>query len=269
MPSTSTSSPAACSSSARPQRGEKLVTLDGVERVLETSDVVVADAERAVSLAGIMGGLDTAVTAGTKNVLLEAAWWDPVTVRPHRAPPRHAHGRLAPLRARRRPRRHSRSPRLRGAADRRGRRRNDGARDSSTRSGPCCGSGKPRCACRGSACSPATAALNLDFAEEALQRLGFSTERQGQAPRRLDPALPRRRAARRRPRRGGPAGLRLRPAALASPAGGLARRTQGAAPARSRSGWPTRPRPPASSRRSTTPSSTATPTSRHWETGCG
>ncbi len=63
------------------RRGEKLVTLDGVERVLEPSDVVVADADRAVSLAGIMGGLDTAVTASTRNVLLEAAWWDPVTVR--------------------------------------------------------------------------------------------------------------------------------------------------------------------------------------------
>jgi phenylalanyl-tRNA synthetase beta chain len=63
------------------RRGERLVTLDGVERVLEPSDVVVADAERAVSLAGIMGGLDTAVTADTTNVLLEAAWWDPVTVR--------------------------------------------------------------------------------------------------------------------------------------------------------------------------------------------
>ena len=62
-------------------RGEKLVTLDGVERVLETSDIVVADAERAVSLAGIMGGLHTAVTSSTRNVLLEAAWWDPVTVR--------------------------------------------------------------------------------------------------------------------------------------------------------------------------------------------
>jgi phenylalanyl-tRNA synthetase beta chain len=62
-------------------RGERLVTLDGVERVLEPSDVVVADAERPVSLAGIMGGLDTAVTASTRNVLLEAAWWDPVTVR--------------------------------------------------------------------------------------------------------------------------------------------------------------------------------------------
>ena len=63
------------------RKGERLVTLDGVERVLEPSDVVVADAERAVSLAGIMGGRDTAVTASTRNVLLEAAWWDPVTVR--------------------------------------------------------------------------------------------------------------------------------------------------------------------------------------------
>jgi phenylalanyl-tRNA synthetase beta chain len=63
------------------KRGEKLVTLDGVERTLEPGDVVVADAERAVSIAGIMGGLDTAVTAATTNVLLEAAWWDPVAIR--------------------------------------------------------------------------------------------------------------------------------------------------------------------------------------------
>ena len=63
------------------RRGEKLVTLDGIERTLEPSDVVVADAERAVSLAGIMGGLDTAVSERTTNVLLEAAWWDPVAIR--------------------------------------------------------------------------------------------------------------------------------------------------------------------------------------------
>lgn len=63
------------------KRGETLVTLDGVERRLDPSDVVVADAERAVSLAGVMGGLDTAVTAATRNVLLEAAWWDPVAIR--------------------------------------------------------------------------------------------------------------------------------------------------------------------------------------------
>jgi len=65
----------------RARRGEKLVTLDGVERTLEPADIVVADAERPVSLAGIMGGLDTAVTDATRNVLLEAAWWDPATVR--------------------------------------------------------------------------------------------------------------------------------------------------------------------------------------------
>ena len=63
------------------QRGEKLVTLDGIERMLDPSDVVVADAERAVSLAGVMGGLDTAVTSATRNVLLEAAWWDPPSIR--------------------------------------------------------------------------------------------------------------------------------------------------------------------------------------------
>jgi phenylalanyl-tRNA synthetase beta chain len=63
------------------RKGERLLTLDGVERTLEPSDIVVADAERAVSLAGIMGGLDTAVTEKTRNVLLEGAWWDPTTVR--------------------------------------------------------------------------------------------------------------------------------------------------------------------------------------------
>jgi phenylalanyl-tRNA synthetase beta chain len=65
----------------RARKGEKLVTLDGIERALEPSDIVVADAERAVSLAGIMGGLATAVTPATKNVLLEAAWWDPASIR--------------------------------------------------------------------------------------------------------------------------------------------------------------------------------------------
>jgi phenylalanyl-tRNA synthetase beta chain len=63
------------------RRGERLVTLDGVERTLDPSDIVVADAERAVSLAGVMGGLDTAVTSVTKNVLLEAAWWAPPSIR--------------------------------------------------------------------------------------------------------------------------------------------------------------------------------------------
>jgi phenylalanyl-tRNA synthetase beta chain len=65
----------------RARRGERLVTLDGIERRLDPSDVVVADAERAVSLAGIMGGLDTSVTESTRHVLLEAAWWDPIAIR--------------------------------------------------------------------------------------------------------------------------------------------------------------------------------------------
>jgi phenylalanyl-tRNA synthetase beta chain len=65
----------------RAKKGERLVTLDGVERQLLSSDIVVADAERAVSLAGILGGLETAVTSRTRNVLLEAAWWDPVSIR--------------------------------------------------------------------------------------------------------------------------------------------------------------------------------------------
>jgi phenylalanyl-tRNA synthetase beta chain len=65
----------------RARKGERLMTLDGVDRALDPSDIVVADAERAVSLAGIMGGLAAAVTASTKDVLLEAAWWDPAAIR--------------------------------------------------------------------------------------------------------------------------------------------------------------------------------------------
>ena len=65
----------------RARRGERLVTLDGEERDLDPADVVVADAERPVSLAGVIGGLETAVTGKTRNVLLEAAWWDPASIR--------------------------------------------------------------------------------------------------------------------------------------------------------------------------------------------
>ncbi|MGH9443284.1 MAG: phenylalanine--tRNA ligase subunit beta [Thermoanaerobaculia bacterium] len=64
------------------REGEKLLCLDGIERALHPEDVVVADAQRAVSLAGIIGGLETAIVPGrTRNVLLEAAWWDPVSIR--------------------------------------------------------------------------------------------------------------------------------------------------------------------------------------------
>ena len=63
------------------QAGETLKTLDGVERKLSTDDLVVADAKKPVGLAGVMGGFDTMITERTKNILIESAWWDPVTVR--------------------------------------------------------------------------------------------------------------------------------------------------------------------------------------------
>jgi len=65
----------------RAQEGETLKTLDGVERKLSTEDLVVADATKPVGLAGVMGGFDTMITERTKNILIESAWWDPVTVR--------------------------------------------------------------------------------------------------------------------------------------------------------------------------------------------
>jgi phenylalanyl-tRNA synthetase beta chain len=65
----------------RAKKGEKLKTLDGVERVLDAEDLVVADHKKAVALAGVMGGWETMITAETKNVLVEAAWFEPMAVR--------------------------------------------------------------------------------------------------------------------------------------------------------------------------------------------
>lgn len=63
------------------EEGEKLRTLDDKQRVLKASDLVVADAERAQSLAGVIGGGDSEVDASTTDIVFEMATWDPVTVR--------------------------------------------------------------------------------------------------------------------------------------------------------------------------------------------
>ncbi|HUZ93773.1 MAG TPA: phenylalanine--tRNA ligase subunit beta [Edaphobacter sp.] len=63
------------------RKGEKLRLLDGAERTLEADDLVVADEKKALALAGVMGGWDSMITAETKNILVEAAWFDPASIR--------------------------------------------------------------------------------------------------------------------------------------------------------------------------------------------
>jgi phenylalanyl-tRNA synthetase beta chain len=64
---------------ARP--GEPLRTLDGVNRTLQAEDLVIADGERPVALAGVMGGEDSEISSRTRAVLLESAWFEPVSIR--------------------------------------------------------------------------------------------------------------------------------------------------------------------------------------------
>ena len=63
------------------EEGEKLTTLDNIERTLSKDDIVISDGKRSIGLAGVMGGLDTEVTENTKNVIIEAAIFDNVKVR--------------------------------------------------------------------------------------------------------------------------------------------------------------------------------------------
>jgi len=61
--------------------GEQLTTLDSTERTLISSDGVIADeTDRAIGIAGVMGGLDTEISDTTTSVLLEMAWWDPPSI---------------------------------------------------------------------------------------------------------------------------------------------------------------------------------------------
>jgi len=64
---------------ARP--GEKITTLDGKERSLETDDLLIADRDRGSALAGVMGGGDSEISAGTTRVLLESAYFQPSGIR--------------------------------------------------------------------------------------------------------------------------------------------------------------------------------------------
>lgn len=64
---------------ARP--GEKIRTLDGAERTLTKEMCVIADATRAVAIAGVMGGSETEIGFGSRNILIESAWFDPVSIR--------------------------------------------------------------------------------------------------------------------------------------------------------------------------------------------
>lgn len=65
----------------RAKAGETLTTLDGVERRLSPENLVIADAEKPVALAGVMGGANSEVTEATRTILLESARFDPVSIR--------------------------------------------------------------------------------------------------------------------------------------------------------------------------------------------
>lgn len=63
------------------RQGEKFTTLDGVEREMNERDLMIANASEAMCIAGVFGGLESGVTEHTKNVFLESAYFDPVTIR--------------------------------------------------------------------------------------------------------------------------------------------------------------------------------------------
>ena len=65
----------------RAKEGEKIVTIDGEQRVLSKDMLIIADTERAVAIGGVMGSLNSEVTDSTRNVLLESAYFNPVSVR--------------------------------------------------------------------------------------------------------------------------------------------------------------------------------------------
>ncbi|MFH1753834.1 MAG: phenylalanine--tRNA ligase subunit beta [Candidatus Omnitrophota bacterium] len=65
----------------RAHKAEKMVTIDGRERALDPEMLVIADEEKAIALAGVMGSKETEVTEKTKNILFESAYFEPVSIR--------------------------------------------------------------------------------------------------------------------------------------------------------------------------------------------
>jgi phenylalanyl-tRNA synthetase beta chain len=65
----------------RAKAGERITTLDEVERTLDDSMLAICDAEKPVAVAGVMGGLDSAISDATSNVLLEVAYFKPESIR--------------------------------------------------------------------------------------------------------------------------------------------------------------------------------------------
>ena len=65
----------------RAQPGEKLRTLDGVDRTLAKDMCVVCDPKRALAIGGVMGGAESEISFSTRNLLIECAWFDPVSIR--------------------------------------------------------------------------------------------------------------------------------------------------------------------------------------------
>jgi len=63
------------------RKGEKIVTIDEIERELDPEMLIICDSEKPIAIAGVMGGRETEVTTSTKNILLESAYFDPMSIR--------------------------------------------------------------------------------------------------------------------------------------------------------------------------------------------